>query len=326
MDRFDRIYALHKALSSVRRGRTAHQLAEILECDPSTAKRIIRAMRDQLGAPIVYDRVLRAYRYAPEEAHGTYELPGLWFTSEELFALVTSHQLLGQIQPGLLDSGIAPLRQRIEGLLAQRASPTGDLIRRVRILGSAAHRVPPEIFGPVAQALATRTRLGFAYHARSSGRKSVRQVSPQRLVHYRDAWYLDGLDHDARALRTFALDRISAVRVEIDAAENVDDAVLDTHLAAGYGLFGGPATDEAVLRFSAHRARWVADECWHHAQTGRWLPDGRYELRFPCRVSPELVGDVLRHAGAVEVVGPASLRGAVVEALTKALADNPHAT
>ena len=323
MDRFDRIYALHKALSSVRRGRTVHQLAEILECDPSTAKRIIRTMRDQLGAPILYDRILRAYRYAPEEAHGTYELPGLWFTSEELFALVTSHQLLGQIQPGLLDAGIAPLRQRIEALLAQRARSTGDLTRRVRILGSAAHRALPEVFGPVADALATRKRLRFAYHARSSGRESPRRVSPQRLVHYRDAWYLDGLDHDARALRTFALDRISTVHVEPGSAEEVADSVLDEHLAAGYGLFGGAATDEAVLRFSAHRARWVADECWHRAQSGQWLSDGRYELRFPCRISPELVGDVLRHAGEVEVVGPTGLREAVARALAKGLADNP---
>ena len=322
MDRFDRIYALHKALSSVRRGRTVHQLAEILECDPSTAKRIIRTMRDQLGAPILFDRALKAYRYAPEEAHGTYELPGLWFTSEELFALVTSHQLLGQIQPGLLDSGIAPLRQRIEGLLAQRARSAGDLTRRVRILGSAAHRAPPEVFGPVADALATRKRLGFTYDARGSGRKRARKVSPQRLVHYRDSWYLDGLDHDAAALRTFALDRISAVRVTSDPAEELADSVLDAHLAAGYGLFAGAATDEAVLRFSAHRARWVADECWHRAQTGQWLADGRYELRFPCRVSPELVGDVLRHAGEVEVVGPAALREAVNRALAKGLADN----
>lgn len=325
MDRFDRIYALHKALSSVRRGRTVHQLAEILECDPSTAKRIIRTMRDQLGAPILYDRVLKAYRYAPEEAHGTYELPGLWFSSEELFALVTSHQLLGQIQPGLLDAGIAPLRQRIESLLAQRARSTEDLIGRVRILGSAAHRTAPEIFGPVAEALATRKRLEFAYHARSSGAQGLRRVSPQRLVHYRDAWYLDALDHGAHALRTFALDRISSVQVDPDSAEEMPEAELDAHLASGYGLFGGAATDEAVLRFTAHRARWVADECWHSAQSSEWLPDGRYELRFPCRVSPELVGDVLRHAGEVEVVAPPALREAVRAALAKGLAGHPAA-
>jgi proteasome accessory factor C len=322
MDRFDRIYALHKALSGVRHGRSLRQLAEALECDPSTAKRIIRTMRDQLGAPIVYDREWRAYRYAPEAATGPYELPGLWFTSEELFALVSSHQLLGELQPGLLDSEVAPLRQRIGRLLAQRAEPQGELTRRVRILGSAARPAPAGIFGPVARAVALRQRLSFGYHARSNDRESRREVSPQRLIHYRDSWYLDAWDHDAQGLRTFALDRIHDIDEADGRAEDVAEEALDAHLAGGYGLFAGAATAQALLRFSAHRARWVADEHWHREQTSRWLEDGRYELGFPCRISPELVGDILRHAGEVEVVSPPELRAAVHRALAQGLIDN----
>ena len=40
-----------------------------------------------------------------------------------------------------------------------------------------------------------------------------RTVSPQRLTHYRDNWYLDAWDHEREALRSFALDRIGDAAV-----------------------------------------------------------------------------------------------------------------
>ena len=64
----------------------------------------------------------------------------------------------------------------------------------------------------------------------------------------------------------------------------------------------------ATLRFSAHSARWVADEHWHSQQQGSFLPDGRYELRVPYSNSRELLMDVLKYGPEAEVVAPLSLR------------------
>lgn len=319
MDRFDRIYALHKELTGARRGRSVQQLAAALECDASTAKRIIRAMRDYLGAPIVYDRDLRAYRYDAAADGGRYELPGLWFSGEELLALVTSHQLLGRIQPGLLDREIEPLRARLEQLLDHGRLARGKLSARVRILPTQARPVAPAVFRGVGAALAARTRLAFDYHARGTDLQARREVSPQRLVHYRDNWYLDAWDHARDALRTFALDRMSAL-VRTDArAHELEDAELDAHLATSFGIFSGAPVARAVLWFSAHRARWVADETWHPEQAVRWLPDGRFELVVPYRESPELLMEILKHGSDVEVRAPATLRTAVADTLRTAL-------
>jgi predicted DNA-binding transcriptional regulator YafY len=75
-----------------------------------------------------------------------------------------------------------------------------------------------------------------------------------------------------------------------------------------------------VLRFSAERARWIADERWHPEQSGQFLTDGRYELRFPYRDSRELVMDILRFGAEVDVVSPEALRADVRRALEAALA------
>ena len=74
-----------------------------------------------------------------------------------------------------------------------------------------------------------------------------------------------------------------------------------------------------MLRFSAERARWVADERWHPQQSGQFLTDGRYELRIPYRHDQELIMDILRHGSHVEVVSPETLRAEVGQRLREAL-------
>jgi len=74
-----------------------------------------------------------------------------------------------------------------------------------------------------------------------------------------------------------------------------------------------------VLRFDPAPARWVSEERWHPEQEGEWLPDGRYELRFPYADPTELVMDILRYGPEVEVVAPESLRERVKTRLAEAL-------
>jgi predicted DNA-binding transcriptional regulator YafY len=174
-------------------------------------------------------------------------------------------------------------------------------------------------FEVIASALLQRRQLRLRYRSRSRDQVYERVVCPQRLVHYRDNWYLDAWCHTRRGVRTFAVDRVVDAKEREEAARNVGETELDEHLASSYGIFAGKANRTAVLRFSAERARWVADERWHPRQIGQFLTDGRYELRIPFRDPRELVMDVMGHGADVEVVAPDSLRQAVVKKLRAAL-------
>lgn len=318
MERFDRIFRLHQVLESRRYPVARRVLEEELECSRATVKRIIEDMRDNLNAPIVYDRAAGGYRY--DTAQGRmFALPGLWLDAAELHALACAHQLLDRLEPGLLDRELAPIKGRIEQLLSAQHASSREIPRRVRILGQAGRPAGPW-FREVAGALGQRRRLAIRHYSRQRDETSDREVSPQRLVHYRDAWYLDAWCHRRDALRSFALDAIRhASALDAPAAE-VSDIDLDAHFAAAYGIFGGPAGQRAVLRFSAQAARWVADEQWHPQQEQRWLADGRLELVIPYGTDTELIMDVLRHGPDVEVVEPAALRHAVKERLGRAAA------
>lgn len=316
MDRFDRIFELNRILQSARYPVSRQRLEEALECSRATVKRLIEEMRLYLNAPIIYDRKLNGYRYDTSEGQ-MYELPGLWFNASELQALLATQQLLEDVQPGLLDSHLQPLRRKIDELLSRQPGSGEPVTGRIRLLKSAARPAGPH-FSQIAGALAARCRLQLVYYNRSQDSLSEREISPQRLTHYRDNWYLDVWCHLRNGLRTFALDAIREVYLSSSQAREVDEATLNAHYADAYGIFSGKALHRAVLRFTPERARWVSTETWHPHQQRRWLADGRYELTLPYSHPEELIMDLLRYGPDVEVVEPSSLRQAVADHLRAA--------
>lgn len=319
LDRFDRIYQLHRALAGRRVPVSLDDLTRELECSAPTVKRCIASMRNHLDAPIEYDRERNGYRYGGDGIGANWELPGLWFSAGELQALLALERLLSSLSPGLLAEELTPFRQRIESLLKRQHVGTRELYERLRILSMGARDVRPVLFRTVATALGSRRRLDLAYRGRSRNESTRRTVSPQRLVHYRDNWYLDAWCHLRKGLRIFALDRIDEAALLEEPADDLASEELDERLARSYGIFSGVPRASATLRFSAHMARWVADEEWHPEQHGQWLTDGRFDLTVPFADPTELVRDILKYGKEVEVVRPETLRQLVANELLAAL-------
>jgi proteasome accessory factor C len=317
MDKFDRIFQLHSILSNRRTPIDAETLQARLECSRSTLFRIIALMKDHLGAPIEFDSERGGFLYRRSGEEETYELPGLWFSPAELQSLAVMQRMLRDLGGGLLADQVSAITKRLNQLVQHRRLNLGEAAVRLRF-PAVASRPAGEAFQVAASATLQRRKLWFEYHARGSDRRSERTVSPQRLTHYREAWYLDAWDDESNELRTFAIERMRRPKVLEATALDVPDSDLDAHYASGYGIFGGQADKLAVLRFSAERARWVADETWHPQQTGEYLKDGRYELRIPYRDARELVMDIMRHGEHVEVLEPDDLRQQVVEQLRRA--------
>lgn len=317
MDRFDRIYDLHKLLSSSRYPVSREKIEQELECSRATAKRIIDSMRLYLDAPIKYDRTLNGYYYDRKQ-EALYELPGLWFNASELHALLSVQQLLSSVQPGLFDKQLEPLKHRIDRLLAAQNNSSDNIQQRVKIL-QIASRTSSEFFQQVAGATVQRKQLDIDYYNRSRDEIDQRIISPQRLVHYRDNWYLDAWCHQREALRTFALDAIRKARILNNPCNEIDEQQLDNHFGSAYGIFSGQAKQTAVLLFSEKMARWVSQELWHPDQQGEFLDDGRYQLNLPYNNPTELIMDILRYGPEVKVVEPVDLRKAVIQQLQQTL-------
>lgn len=322
MDRTERLYKIERLLNA-RRFVTLKEFIAEIEMSQSTLKRDLECLRERLHAPIVYDRAQRGY-FLDTKNSNRHELPGLWFSAQEAYALLTFYHLLERLQPNLLDGHIAPLKARFELLLEDKGRHNVEEIRaRIRVLPLAARPVTPRCFEILAQATLSRRRLSMCYYSRERDEETAREISPQRLIHYRDNWYLDAWDHSKNKLRTFSLDCIRQATLLDTKARNITEKALDAELGSGYGIFAGRKTKIAKLRFTPKRARWVANEQWHPKQKA-YYQDAHYILEIPYTDDRELVMDILKYGDDVEVLGPAALRTQMASMLQKTLKNYNH--
>jgi len=96
MDKLERAYCLHKILKQSHYPVSLGRLCDEFQCKQATAKRQIYDMRLYLGAPII-NKPGQGYFYAKNIA---FELPGTWFSAEELHALLAIQQLTSRISGG----------------------------------------------------------------------------------------------------------------------------------------------------------------------------------------------------------------------------------
>lgn len=192
-------------------------------------------------------------------------------------------------------------------------------MNRIRIIPMAQRQVKGEHFQLITHALVQRKQIELVHFSRQTGKTTERQVSPQRLVYYRDNWYLDAYCHLRNDLRSFAVDAINGVQLLEQPAKDVSESDLREMFETSYGIFNGKNRQVAKLKFTHFRAQWVAREIWHPDQVGEVHPDGSYTLEVPYGEDWELIQDILRQGADVEVLGPEVLRKKVRDTIQQML-------
>ncbi len=318
MDRTERFYKIELLIRN--RGQVSFEaLRRELEVSRATLWRDLQYLRERLDAPIVYDRADNAYRFGGDSRAKAHELPGLWFSDKEILALLTMHQLIQGLEAeGVLGRHLQPLLDKLHGMLGADDVAARELMQRVHIVAAARRPVNANFFECIGSALLERRRVELLYFTRARGSESRREVSPQRLTHYRNTWYLDAWCHRSEGLRRFALDAVREATVLAQRAREVALATVKAELDGGYGVFTGRRLKWAVLRFSAEAAQWVATEQWHARQQTRWMADGSLQLRLPYADATELSMDILRHGDQVRVLAPRELADRVADSLQRA--------
>lgn len=298
-------------------------LLTVLGVSYATFKRDLDVLRDQFQAPI---------KWLPGEAghergyvlddkgwsSGKLGLPRAWFTSSEIYALLMIDTLASHIAPGLLTEHLQPLITRITLALSAADDTPEDIRSRVQILASAARRRDAIHFENVAQATVRRKRLEILYFTKGRNERTARTVSPQRLVHYKENWYLVAWCHKAEAPRVFALDSVEEAKVLNEPAVEAEKAMVDAMVGKDFGIYSGGDRKWAKLRFSALQARWVETEVWHPEQKTSFQDDGSLMLEVPYSDPRELLLDVLKFGPEAEVLGPPELREEVCSRLQRA--------
>jgi predicted DNA-binding transcriptional regulator YafY len=324
MDRLERYYKIDQLLKD-RKVVSFAAFVKELGMSRASVKRDLEYMRERFNAPIEYDREANGYRFGKPRTGPRYELPGLWFSADEAYALLSMKTLLAELQPGLLEPHVGPLQERLRAIVGGEPA-WKDIEKRIRVFQperrsgeeAAGGKAAGAHFGLIAAAVLRRSRLWIRHYNRKDDRETEREISPQRLVHYRGNWYVDGYCHMREGLRSFAVDAIRAAELRDGRAKEIPAAELDEHLGSGYGIFAGRDVQWATLRFTPEAARWVSAQVWHPKQRARFEEGGSYVLEIPYANDRELLMEILKFGADVEVLAPASLRTRVAESLKHA--------
>lgn len=315
MERLERFYRIESMLQNGRYV-TSDTFCKTLEVSISTFKRDLEYMRSRFSIPIEWSNDEGGY-FLKATAGKTWTLPGLWFNSDEAFALLTMKSLLSDLEPGLLGDKGERLLSRVEELFKDQAAYSGQVEKRVVLRKTFARSNTHAYFPVIATALLRRKRLSIVHLNRGKGERTTRDISPQRLVHHRDNWYLDAWCHLRNSLRSFGLDVIESATLLDQKVKEVSLKEVSRSMDDTYGVFSSGTTQWAVLSFSPKRAQWVGREVWHPRQT-TWRDDeGRHYMRLPYSDSRELIMDILRHLPDVRVEEPPALRREVKEVVQK---------
>lgn len=320
MDHVERIFYLHRLLSDARYPIPRRKLEEKLECSEKTARRALEFLRDRLGAPLEYDQALNGWYYHSDK-QAIYQLPGMWLTDKEIHALLSIQQLAGCLDPDLLQGDLAFFEKRVIRIIEKTTGMTsaGSLADYIYLMPFNRRVRQHSHFQTIACACLQRRQLKVMYHARSSDAHTEKWLSPQKLIYYRDNWYLAAYCHVDQHLHPYSLDRLGDPELLSEAAEVLGETYLSQWLFSSFGIFAGEVSGIAELSFSTEAARWVEEVIWHPDQVARWDAQGSYVLSVPFNNPTELIGEILRFGERVEVISPVSLREAVKEKLRLAL-------
>jgi predicted DNA-binding transcriptional regulator YafY len=319
MNNMERVYKIYNLLNSRGVVSTDAFLQE-LDISLATFKRDLAFMKNNLNAPIEWDSYERGYKFGKQGPGPKFELHGMWFSQEETTALVTMNHLLASLdQGGLIGPHIAPLMTRIDAILGNGETTSKELRKRIKLISMGSRKNSSKYFADIGNALLKREMIQILFYTKDRDEVEEREVSPQRLIHYRENWYLDAYCHKREALRSFSLDGIRDVVLLNEKCKDISDKDMNEHFTKSYGIFSGGADKTAKLKFSPKASRWVSGESWHPEQRSHVEKDGSYVLEFEYSQDPELIMDILKHGENVEVLEPLELKNKIKKSLTESL-------
>ena len=307
MDKLDKVQKLHRLLSSRRYPVPIATIEQELECTKKTAKAAIDVLRDRFNAPLDYCKQNKAWHY--DKNADSFELPGLWLTSDELHSLAAVLNILTTMEEGLLGKEINVVYKQIEKLLDAQGVDAQSFTQNIKYLSTSKRLITSQYFSTIVDALINTKQILINY-TDYSGKASQRIISPQTLIHYQENWYIDAWCHKREALRSFMLPRINKVIKQTSPKIIIPPDELARHYQTSYGIFAGEPKYTAVLKFTKPVIHEVASINWHPDQKIETFTDS-LQIEIPYNDDRELIRDILKYGNHVEVLKPAALKNKI---------------
>ena len=316
-----RLKLIHEEISAGRHP-TVRSLARLLERSERTVKRDLREMRDQHGAPLIFDRKRGGFRYGRQG----WTLPPYNFDEGELLAFFTAEHTLRATghtpEAILLRAALAKLAAFLPPEVNVNAATLGEALTFQPIPHVL---VEPATLQTLARAAAERRTISLDYHSQHRNEQTQREADVLLLHNFAGDWYAIAYDHLRREVRDFHAGRIQRLALTAKYFDPPAGWNASDYLRRGFYMMRGGRSTTVQIVFDSYQARWMKERIAFHPDERREdLSDGSLRLTFPVgRDGLDAVARFcLAYAGHCRAERPAALRKLIRERLTKALADH----
>ena len=283
-------------------------LAKAWEVSSRTIARDMDYLRDELAAPIAYDRKKNGYYYS----EANYRLPTISVSESDLFAVCIASKALKQFENTPLHARLRSIFSRLEQSLPQTVDvDPAWLDERILIFSEPATTIDPEIWKAVAAGVRENRRVRIQYKTLGAPRAGTRTVEPYYLVNFKGEWYVTGFCRLRKSIRTFALSRIR--KAELLTIGFVFPAEYDPETLFGdrFGITWQESHQLIRIRFTSRLAPFITERQWHPDQRIKKQKDGSIVLEFTTNHMKELKDWVLSWGAGATVIDPKELRDVI---------------
>ncbi|MEV4533010.1 YafY family protein [Asanoa sp. NPDC049518] len=229
---------------------TGADLGARLGVDERTVRRYATTLAD-LGIPVAAARG----RYGGYRLSPGYKLPPLMLTDDEAAAvvlgLIAAEHLGLTTEAPATGPALAKIRRVLPTSLAERLAGVQESLGFTVDRRETAVRPATTTLLTLGAAARSTRRVSITYRS-WKGVTSLREVDPYGLVFHAGRWYVTGFDHRRGEIRTFRLDRITAVDIGEATFEVPDGFDAVGHVTRS--LAGVPYTWEVEVLFEADLA------------------------------------------------------------------------
>ena len=238
---------------------TKQSLLDKLEgIDERTLRRLLELMRDDLHAPIEYDRALQTYKYT----NLTFVVPNVQLDEDEMHALATAVQAIRPVMPPSLSKRLDKLLAKLLDALPE--SQREDVRRaqgRVEFVPAPVLSKGAQWFEPLHQAIVGRHSVDMTYYVQTKEQETQRRFDPYYLRNYQGAWYVAGYDHLTRHWPILKLARIRALSV-CDDFYDVRPFSAAEYFKNSLGIMVGGDAQPVRIRLTGYAASTADERIW----------------------------------------------------------------
>lgn len=294
-------------LIEARRGITLEELVEEAGVNLRTVHRDLAAI-EAAGYPLVAE--WRDNRKVFSFITGFRDVPPISFTLPELMTLSLFRSQLDFLKGTPFHDDMTAIARKVNSVLPPRFASHMERMAQVTLpllSGSRDYRRVAKPLSQLREALLYQYQVALSYTARGRNRAEQYEVDPYTLLVYKGGLYLLGYARNREGLRTFAVDRITAVSVRRERFEIPEEFNPEEQLRRAFGIVSEPAMAVRV-KFSAEVADSVRERSWHASQQIIDDPDGGITLTFEAGGRMEILAWILSFGAHAEVLEPAGLR------------------